>query len=176
MKKIAIFLFLIVLGTGQIKAQKDFVDSLVQGNQEIADFFAMIDASVDTSWYTRVDNTHLQGRLPEIFGPGGDQMFIQFVNATGGRAFKYEGSTEMPKDSVMSYYHNLLKTEDFDSIGYRTYSTTYDEDLAGWLGHKYCTHETYSFYKKGKRIRDISIYWEEKSLRGWSDEILTNNN
>lgn len=168
MKKIAIFLFLAVLGTGQIKAQKDFVDSLVQGNQEIADFFAMIDASVDTSWYTRVDNTHLQGRLFEIFHTNGEELFKEFVSITGGNGFAYKLVLEdLPKDSVMYYYHNTLKTLDFDSVSYDIHVTEWDEVTADWLGYKTSTGETYSFYKEGVEISYIHLKWEDKWFRQW---------
>jgi len=167
MKKISIFLFLTVLGTGQIKAQKDFVDSLVQGNQSIADFFAMIDASVDTSWYTRVDNTHLQGRLFEIFQPNGEELFREFVSITGGNGFSYIFSLDLPKDSVMYYYHNTLKTLDFDSVSYDIHVTEWDEVTADWLGYKTSTGETYIFYKEGVEISYISAGWEDKWFRGW---------
>lgn len=170
MKKIATFLFLTVLGTGQIKAQKDFVDSLVQGNQSIADFFAMIDASIDTSWYTRVDNTHLQGRLLEIFEPNGEELFREFVSITGGNGFGY-ATLDLPKDSVMHYYHTRVKTLDFDSVTYEKQVTEWDEVTADWIGYKTSTSETYSFYKEGVEISYILIGWDDKWFRGWSHRV-----
>ena len=166
MKKIVILLFLSVPGTGQIKAQKDFIDSLVQGDQSIAEFFAMIDASVDTSWYTRVDNTHLQGRLFEIFEPNGEELFREFVSISGGKGLAY-ATLDLPKDSVMHYYHTTLKTLDFDSVTYEKRVTEWDEEAAVWFNYKTSTRETYSFYKNGAEISYISISWNEKWFRSW---------
>ena len=158
---------MLVLSHTQVKAQSLNLDSLLQHSQEIADFFAMIDASIDTSWYTRVDNTHLQGRVFEIFEPNGEELFREFVSITGGNGFAYKFLYDLPKDSVMSYYHNTLKHLDFDSVTYEKRVTEWDEVTADWFGYKTSTRETYSFYKNGAEISYISISWNEKWFRSW---------
>jgi hypothetical protein len=180
MKEVAIIIVLVSWGTFPIHSQTEENDSEIYIERVEIKFndddneppFSEVYIPPDRSWETQEDHSHLQGKLMEIWGPNGQKYFMGFYYAAGnGNGFNLNFN-KIHKDSVISYYRNHLKLMEFDSITYKSRTTIRDDEWREWTGVSYSFGEFYSFWKNGERFAEISIGWEEKWFRSWTEEIF----
>lgn len=181
MKKLQIFLILMVLGTqGGFSQNQNFADSLVKTMPDLADFIAELEAEVAPcrAWHTKRDMSHLQGKFTTILTNEGELLFKELFESTGYHGFydKIFASVcdFVSPDSVLHYYYNHIKPVQSDSIVYESSSYSWGEDraTAEFLGYETSIKEYYYFYNKGKLVMEIYVYWEDNAFRGLDTGII----
>lgn len=167
MKRIATFLLIFFVVEHKSSSQSVLPEGVF--SVDLLEFFKTIEERSDPHWEPEEENLHLQGKLREIWEEDGEKIFMEFFKASGGRGFYYRGINQIHRDSVLHYYHNVLKVEEFDSLTHKIRTKHYEEE---WLieyhhGAKYSTYETYYFHKNGKETGYVEIFWNEDKFKSW---------
>ena len=104
------------------------------------------------------DDRYLQGMLPLIFGSNGYYFYYEFAKKFDRVNF-YRNSLEK-MTSIHDYYQNHIKGFVSDSMVTKHYTTDFGD-----------LKENYIFFYKGKKIRLISLYFNQSvQLQSWDDE------